>query len=79
MPDDVAALTYDSFGLLRQAISEAGKIDRQAVRDALAKIQKYEGVTGDMQFREGSSDPVKSAVILKIKDGKFCLLRQREP
>jgi branched-chain amino acid transport system substrate-binding protein len=79
MPDDVAALTYDSFGLLRQAISEAGKVDRQAVRDALAKIQKYEGVTGDMQFREGSSDPVKSAVILKIKDGSFVYFANANP
>ena len=79
MPDDVAALTYDSFGLFRQAVSEAGKIDRQAVRDALAKIEKYEGVTGDMQFREGSSDPVKSAVILKIKDGSFVYFANANP
>ncbi len=70
-PDDVAALTYDSFGLLWQALKTAGKNDRQAVRDALAKIPQYEGVTGNMQFKEGSGDPVKSAVILKIKDGKF--------
>ncbi len=79
MPDDVAALTYDSFGLLRQAIDEAGKIDRQAVRDALAKIQKYEGVTGNMQFKEGSSDPIKSAVILQIKDGKFVYFANANP
>ena len=79
MPDDVAALTYDSFGLLKQAIEEAGKIDRQAVRDALAKVQKYEGVTGDMQFKEGSSDPVKSAVILKIEDGKFAYFANAKP
>jgi branched-chain amino acid transport system substrate-binding protein len=79
MPDDVAALTYDSFGLFRQAVIEAGTIDRQAVRDALAKIQKYEGVTGDMQFGEGSSDPVKSAVILKIKDGSFVYFANANP
>ena len=45
-------------------------MDRQAIRDALAKIQKYEGVTGTMQFA-GSGDPIKSAVILQIKDGQF--------
>ena len=59
MPDDVAALTYDSFGSFEQAIKDAGKLDRQAVRDALAKIPNYEGVTGDMQFQEGSGDPDK--------------------
>jgi branched-chain amino acid transport system substrate-binding protein len=79
MPDDVAALTYDSFGLLRQAIDEADKIDRTAVRNALARTQKYEGVTGDMQFKEGSSDPIKSAVILQIKDGKFVYYSDANP
>ncbi|MDD5168562.1 MAG: ABC transporter substrate-binding protein [Syntrophales bacterium] len=79
MPDDVAALTYDSFGLLWQAIRGAGKIDRLAVRDALAKIPKYEGVTGDMTFKEGSTDPIKSAVILQIKDGKFVFFANAKP
>ncbi len=78
-PDDVAALTYDSFGILKQAIRDAGKLDRQAVRDAVAKVQKYEGVTGNMQFKEGSSDPVKSAVILQIKDGKFVYFADANP
>jgi len=78
-PDDVAALTYDSFGLLFQAIRSAGKMDRQAVRDALARIPKYEGVTGLMQFQEGSGDPIKSAVILKIKNGKFVWFANANP
>lgn len=78
-PDDVAALTYDSFGLLWQALKTAGKNDRQAVRDALAQIPQYEGVTGNMQFKEGSGDPVKSAVILKIKDGKFTWFANAKP
>jgi branched-chain amino acid transport system substrate-binding protein len=78
-PDDVAALTYDSFGLLWQALKTAGKNDRQAVRDALAKIPQYEGITGNMQFKEGSGDPVKSAVILKIKDGKFTWFANAKP
>ena len=77
-PDDVAALTYDAFGLLTQAIKEAGKLDRQAIRDALAKIQKYEGVTGTMQFA-GTGDPIKSAVILQIKDGQFAWVANAQP
>ena len=78
-PDDVAALTYDSFGLLWQALQSAGKIDRQAVRDALAKIPNFEGVTGVMQFAEGSGDPVKSAVILQIVNGKFVFFANANP
>jgi branched-chain amino acid transport system substrate-binding protein len=78
-PDDVAALTYDAFGLLIEAVKSAGKIDRQAVRDALAKIPKYDGVTGSMQFVPGSGDPIKSAVILQIKDGKFVWVANAQP
>ena len=79
LPDDVAALTYDSFGLLFQALKSAGKLDRGAIRDALAKIPLYEGVTGNMQFKEGSGDPTKSAVIVKIKDGKFAYFASAAP
>jgi branched-chain amino acid transport system substrate-binding protein len=78
-PDDVAALTYDAFGLLWQALQTAGKVDRQAVRDAMAKIPNYDGVTGKMQFQEGSGDPIKSAVILQIKDGRFVFFANAEP
>jgi branched-chain amino acid transport system substrate-binding protein len=69
-PDDVAALSYDAFGLLFQAIQSAGKLDRQAVRDALASITAFEGVTGTMQFK-GTGDPIKTAVVLQIQGGKF--------
>jgi branched-chain amino acid transport system substrate-binding protein len=79
LPDDVAALTYDSFGLLFQALKSATKLDRDSIRDALAKIPKYEGVTGNMQFKEGSGDPTKSAVIVQIKGGKFVYFATANP
>ena len=69
-PDDVAALTYDAGGLLLTAITQAGVLDRQKVRDALAGVQQYEGVTGTMKFH-GTGDPIKSAVILHVKDCRF--------
>ncbi len=78
-PDDVAALTYDSFGLLWSALKSAGKVDRQAVRDALAKVSNYEGVTGNMKFQEGSGDPIKSAVILQVKGDKFVWFANANP
>ena len=79
LPDDVAALTYDSFQLLAQAIKSSQKLDRGAIRNALAGIPSYEGVTGNMQFKEGSGDPTKSAVIVKIKDGKFQYFASANP
>lgn len=79
LPDDVAALSYDACGLLFQAIKQAGALDRQSLRDSLAKISRFEGVTGTMQFKEGSGDPIKSAVILQIKNGKFTWVTNAEP
>lgn len=78
-PDAVAALTYDSFGLLWQAIRTPGALDREAVRNALARIPEYDGVTGVMEFREGSGDPIKSAVILTIRDGRFVWYANANP
>lgn len=69
-PDDVAALTYDATRLLLAAVAQAKSLERQKVRDALASIQEFEGVTGKMKFT-GTGDPTKSAVILQIKGGKF--------
>jgi len=50
-PDDVAALTYDAFGLLFGSIKSAGKADREAIRAALSTLPSYKGVTGDMKFK----------------------------
>jgi branched-chain amino acid transport system substrate-binding protein len=72
-PDDVAALTWDALQLAQKAIQDTGKItgkigkDREAVRDALAKIQDFAGITGNMTFTE-EGDPIKCAVIVKIND-----------
>jgi branched-chain amino acid transport system substrate-binding protein len=78
-PDDVAALTHDAFGVLRKAIAAAGKLDREAVRDALSKITTYEGVTGKISYPPGSGDPVKGAVMMKISGGKFTWVTNVDP
>jgi len=73
IPDDVAALTWDSLRLAQQAIENSGKVtgkikkDRKAVRNALAQIKNFKGITGDMTFTE-EGDPSKCAVIVKISD-----------
>ena len=73
VPDDVAALTWDALRLAQTAIESSGEItgrikaDRKAVRDALAKIENFEGITGNMTFTE-EGDPKKCAVIVKISD-----------
>ncbi len=69
-PDDVAALTYDAFGLLFRAIKEAGRFNRDSVREALANLTGFEGVTGRIVF-QNSGDPLKDVMIRKVQGGKF--------
>lgn len=70
IPDDCAALTYDAGRLLLTAITKAGSTDGEKVRDALAGVKKFEGVTGTMTFH-GTGDPIKSAVIIHVEDCQF--------
>jgi branched-chain amino acid transport system substrate-binding protein len=73
VPDDVAALTWDSLGIVKTAIQNVGKLtgniekDRKNVRDAMAKVKEYNGITGKMTFTE-DGDPIKCAVIVKISN-----------
>jgi len=77
VPDDVAALTWDAMRIVQAAIEGAGELsgdiekDRKAVRDALATIKDFDGITGGMTFTE-DGDPIKCAVIVRISDaGEF--------
>ncbi len=78
-PDETAALTYDAFNLLWRALQAAGVVDQEAIRDALARISQFTGVTGSIQFQPGSGDPIKSAVIMQIKNGKFIFSGNANP
>jgi len=75
-PGDVAALTWDAMGIVLQAIQNTGGLsgdlekDREAVKNELGKIEDYDGITGNMTFTP-DGDPIKCAVIVKIKGGKF--------
>ena len=76
-PDDVGALTWDALRIVQTAIENTGKLtgdlekDRMAVKDALAKIKEFEGITGKMTFTP-DGDPVKCAVIVRISEkGEF--------
>lgn len=78
VPDDVAALTYDAFGLLFQAIQSQGQADPESIRNGLSSIERYTGVTGTMEYR-GTGDPVKSAVVLQIQEGDFVFYKLASP
>ncbi len=69
-PDDVAALTFDAFGMLFQAAQRQGGVEPQQIRDGLGGLELYQGITGRIAF-SASGDPIKSAVVLEVKEGTF--------
>lgn len=82
IPDDVAALTWDSMLIVQQAIQACGAItgdleaDRKCIRDAMAQIKDFDGITGKMTFTE-EGDPIKCAVIVRIDEqGQFSFYKQ---
>jgi branched-chain amino acid transport system substrate-binding protein len=68
VPDALAALAYDAANLLLQGIKEAGADDTAKVKDAMAKLS-FNAVSGKITF-DANHNPVKSATILAVKDGK---------
>jgi branched-chain amino acid transport system substrate-binding protein len=69
-PDQFAAQAYDSLYIMSQSLLGAGKADRLALRDELAKLKDFEGVSGKLSFDEGRN-PIGDAVVVEAKDGKF--------
>ena len=76
-PADVAALTWDATRIVLKSIQDMGKItgkitdDRKNLREAMANIAEFDGITGKMKF-DAQGDPIKCAVVVKISDaGEF--------
>ncbi len=67
-PDDMAALGYDSAGILAEAIKRAGATDGPKLRDAIAATKGYAGVTGTISL-DAHRNAEKSAVIETITNG----------
>lgn len=78
MPDTMAALGYDSALVLADAIKRAGSTDPQKLRDAIAATKNVPAVTSVITLNE-NRDPIKSAVIIQIKNGKFEYLETVNP
>jgi branched-chain amino acid transport system substrate-binding protein len=74
----VAALGYDAYLILVQALERVGSADSVKLRDELAKTKDFQGAAGVVNFDE-NRDAVKSAVIKEVKNGKFTFKEVIEP
>jgi branched-chain amino acid transport system substrate-binding protein len=78
MPDALAALGYDAARILVDAISRAGSTDGAKIRDAIAATKDFPGVTGMITINK-ERNAVKSAVVLKVENGKYLLAETVKP
>ena len=67
-PDALAALAYDAMVIMLDAIKRAGSTDPEKIRAALAATN-IQVVSGMISF-DKNRNPIKSAVIIAIKDGQ---------
>ena len=70
IPDDMAALGYDSAMILADAIRRAGTTDSAKLRDAIAATTHHDGITGNITL-DSARNASKPAVILTVGNGGF--------
>lgn len=68
-PDALAVLGYDGALMMIDAIKRANSSEPAKIKEALAQTKNLQVVTGMLSL-DANHDPVKSAVIIEMKDGK---------
>jgi branched-chain amino acid transport system substrate-binding protein len=69
-PDFFASWPYDAVHVLAQAITKAGSVDPQKLRDALLAVKDYHGVEGIYNF-DGNGDGLHGYNIVKNDNGNI--------
>jgi branched-chain amino acid transport system substrate-binding protein len=70
IPDGLAALGYDAAKILIEAMISAKSISGPDIKNALKETKDFKGVTGKITINE-KRNAVKSAVVMKVAEGKF--------
>ena len=66
MPDGLAAMGYDAAKVLVKAMENGTEVTSKSIRDELAKIKDYPGVTGKITIDE-KRNATKSAVVVQVQ------------
>ncbi len=69
VPDRFAALAYDAFGLLTQALTAAPSLRGGAVREALVNLGEAEGVSGPGRWAANGT-PIKQSHLYRVEDSQ---------
>jgi len=70
-PDMVGASNYDAFMIITDAIERAGTTDAHKVKDAIAALKDFDGVTGVIKGFTEIGEVIKPVQVQIVKDGVF--------
>jgi len=77
-PAAVAALGFDAYLVILDAIKRANSTDPVKIRDEIAKTTNFEGAAGSISIN-ADRNAEKDAVIKVVKDGKFQYMTTVKP
>lgn len=78
IPDGLAALGYDAAKVLFEAMARTKDLTHSQIREELANIKDFPGVTGKITIDE-KRNTTKSAVVVKIENGDQKYVTSVEP
>lgn len=73
-PDATAAVSWDAYNVLVDAIERAGTDDPELIRQELFKTKDFQGVSGTITI-DAEGDALKSVPVIGYKDGKKVFIR----
>lgn len=66
-----SALGYDTVRLLAEAIDRSGSSNPEAILQSLGNTSEFKGVTGDINYQNGSRIPNKDVTMISLIDGEI--------
>ena len=76
--DVMAALAYDAVYMMAEAIKNTKVITSENIRNELAKIKNFHGVTGETSMDE-NRDAIKSAVVVQVQGPEYKFITSVNP
>jgi branched-chain amino acid transport system substrate-binding protein len=78
VPQAYSANAYDATGIIIAALKTAGKLDREAVRAAIAGTQNYSGAIGTTSFDASGDTTNRWISIYEVKSGAWTYVDQQQ-
>ncbi len=71
----IVALGYEIGMIIEAAVNAAGAIDGPSVRNAVAAIKDFPGLTGTITYAGTNGMPMRETALTEIRDGKRSLIK----